>query len=186
MSRIGVDLDNTTLDWQGHWADLYALWFDRYVDPAVLDTWNACIDGTHFDSMVEFYDWFAKADGWRTLPYLPGALGGLDTLLSAGHNIEFITARPKAAEGDTWEWFRGQRWGQHRRCEMSITRGKWQIPCSVYVDDAPEMIEGLLEHGKTVIVFDRPWNRQKFTAQPGRLHRALDWAGVVKLVEELS
>jgi hypothetical protein len=186
--RISVDLDNTVLEFQPHWADLYEPWFGLPVDREQLDTWTAGATATHFNGMGEMLDWFQRAGGYRNMPYEPGAPGGIDRLRASGNLLSFVTARVGPAERDTLEWHRASPWSD---VQLITGRGdKWSLPFGLYIDDSPEVIKGCAAHGRFVIVFDKPWNkgveRELKTAEKRLVHRAKNWHEVTELVRVID
>jgi uncharacterized HAD superfamily protein len=187
--KIGVDVDDTTLAFCDHWVELYQLWFDRYVDPAALTHWEALVTETHFADKRAFFEWFARARGWETMPYVPGAPGGLDRLVAAGHELVFGTARSRDADRPTLAWWRSSPWAHHSTLRTNLQR-KSLTNCDVYIDDSPAVIEELVRTGKSVIIFDRPWNQDAeiaFSVAYGAppVVRAHDWHEVTNHVQNI-
>lgn len=182
--RIGVDLDGVMLEFQQRWAELYCEYFDAYIPYEALNSWDACIDKTHFESMNEFHDWFVRADGWNDMPWIAGSRGGIDKLIAGGHEVKFVTNRP----------FRPSI------CRDTIAQLKTLLPkaagithfvidkstveCDVYVDDSPAVIYDLAnKNRKKVVVFDQPWNRHiAANALTPNLARATRWHEVIDIV----
>lgn len=176
--RVAIDLDNVVLGWQAHWAHLYNFWFDTNITDDQLDSWDACLDLTRFNSMNEFYAWFEVAGGWETLPYIPGAQGALLALEEAGIPYMFCTSRPIQAHQHTSTWAARQH---KASVDFLNNASKHLAKASVWIDDSPEVIANLLAHDKQVIVFDQPWNRQVDKTVP----RAHGWAEAVTLIKEM-
>jgi hypothetical protein len=186
--RIAVDLDNTLLEFQPFWADLYEPWFGLPVDREKLDAWTAGTDATHFENMSEMLEWFQRIGGYLKMPYEPGGPAGIDRLKDSGHLLSFVTARTGPAEYDTLTWHRNSPWPQ---IQLVTGRGdKWSLPYGLYIDDSPSVIKGCAAHGKFVVVVDKPWNRgveRELKAPEKKLvHRARDWHEVTELVRVID
>lgn len=191
--RFVCDIDNVIVDWQSTWSDLYTLWFDREVDPALLDTWDACIAGTHFETMGEFFDWFHRARGWELVNQhlVPGALGALH-LLSNRVDLALCTARPYSGEAAARDL------SHHivARATSSVmvagppvyfknAQSKHLVPGGhLWLDDSPEVLTSLVENGKRAIRFDQPWNRDLPKQVEKELYVAHDWHEVVEIVKK--
>jgi uncharacterized HAD superfamily protein len=176
--RIAVDLDNVTLSFQDHWAQLYAEWFDTHIDPVELTAWDAITDATHFRTGAEFFDWFHRAGGWDNMPWIPGAPGGIDHLIGSGHQVTFVTARSGDAVRKTRDW---HQWSPWPDVPLRFAITKSALDLDLYIDDAPPVAQDVLASGKPVIVFDQPWNRD--LPQQPLLYRAHGWREVVEYVE---
>jgi uncharacterized HAD superfamily protein len=179
--RIGLDIDNVTLEFQPYWIELYENWFDLPFDHSYAGTWDGIVDGTHFNNAQEFFSWFDRAGGWDDMPYEVGAPGGIDALLSRGHQIVFVTSRNgDTASNATARWLRESPWGSSLYVQLRTgVQNKLVVPASVYVDDAPHHIEQIAQE-RPVIVFDKPWNQH---VDPDVAVRAKNWHQVVEWVD---
>ena len=161
---VGLDLDGTALDFAGTWADRYADWFGKPVEQAEMSKWDNLTAATHFETFDEFFRWAGVARIWRDMRYTEGAEGFIDQCLTLGHRVVFLTGRTDiAAVEQTHQWFNAQPFANPRLyrfpAELRTNQArKSVVPCSVYIDDAPHVIEELQSAGKSVVVFDRPWN----------------------------
>jgi uncharacterized HAD superfamily protein len=184
MIRLGVDLDNTLLEWQYHWADLYGQWFGRTIPVKDLGSWNACLDLTHFTTMNEFYDWFDRANGWDTQPYVKGAAGALYMFEQAGIQFQFVTARPRVGGVAARRWA-AQEWPGHP-VNVLGNQDKHNAPADLWIDDSPDVLTSLVRHGKRAVRFDRPWNRDLDKGTESRVLAAKTWTDVVDIVTDLK
>ncbi len=97
------------------------------------------------------------------MPAMPGASRSLWRLSEAGVWIRIITHRlytnwdHAIAAGDTAEWLDKAKIPYRDLCFVG---GKTAVDAHVYVEDAPHNIEALRSEGRTVIVFDQPYNRE--------------------------
>lgn len=158
--KIGVDLDNVVFTFQPFWGELYNHWYDKHVNVDLLVDWDDLITQTHFEKYSEFFAWFDRAEGWAKMPMERGAAGGLDELVAKGHSLTFITARSAGAFDETARWVQTCPWGTAVRSKMVFDKAdKWNVPCGVYIDDSPSVINGLIDAGKPVVIFDKPWNK---------------------------
>jgi uncharacterized HAD superfamily protein len=156
--KIGVDLDNTLQIFQPFWAEVYNEYFGRNLKPENLTGWGDIAEMTHFESSELFLEWWDRARGIEKMPYTPGGPGAIDAFLEAGHTVHFITARrTEYARKATQRWHAESPWA--KTSMLTVGRhDKWSIPCSVYIDDSPAVINGIIDAGKPVIIFDQPWN----------------------------
>lgn len=175
--RIALDIDNVVLDWQGHWMDLYTLHFDREVPYEVTGLWDACTLGTHFADHDDFFGWFAEAGGWDSIGYVPGAPGALAWLKrQPGWRFEFVTSRPRAGE----ESARALARKHGTTVRFLGNRDKHLAHASLWIDDSPEVLTNLAEHGKRAIRLERPWNE----GAPATWS-APHWPAILEILEDL-
>jgi len=118
------------------------------------------VDLTHFRDMAQFWEWSADLDGrsvfWHLEPF-PGAIEALEALNAEGHDIVILTAKPRFATDDTFEWI--ARHSIPTR-EIHIIEDKWDVECDVYLDDGPHVLPGLVKWRPQSVVcrYVRPWN----------------------------
>jgi 5'(3')-deoxyribonucleotidase len=190
--KVCVDLDGVTLAFHARFEELYNLWFDREIDPEVdRSDWDWILTGSHFEKYEQLWGWFDRAGGWWNQAYVPGAPGGIDRLVSAGHEIVFGTARNRiyGAERPTVEWWRKSPWAEYSRLRQGL-RDKSLTQADIYIDDSPAVIEQLVGAGKAVVIFDRPWNQDAeiaFSVAYGAppVVRAHDWHEVTDHVRNI-
>lgn len=186
--RIAVDIDNVTLEFQPYWQQVYEEWFGQPVDEEYMGSWDAVVDATHFDTSLEFFEWFDRAGGWDDMPWIPGAPGALERL-ARSNAIVFVTARGgDAARAATNRWF--NRWQKelwpHAELRVSVPN-KTVVPASIYIDDAVHNLHDIIVAGRPAIVFDQPWNEgieDGGAAFTSPFWRARNWHEVVQIIEE--
>lgn len=164
--RIAIDLDNVMVEWQYHWANLYCKWFGRAIDWNDLDSWDACLTLTHFNTMGQFYDWFEAADGWKTQPFVDGAQGFLYQLREIQRKRElpgdpyvswvFVTSRPTQAGKLAASELASSLYGSMVAFANDDSKG--QQNADIWIDDSPAVLRALEQAGKKAIRFNRPWN----------------------------
>lgn len=157
--RLGIDLDGVVADFNSGWIGRYNDEFGSAIPFDAVRSWNGIPSLTHFRDMREFWDWARNHGGaslFRHLDTYPGAVDTLDRL-ARRHAVVIVTTKPRWAIHDTFEWI-----AEHRipTREVHIVEDKWEVPCDVYLDDAPHVLEGLARFRTEALVcrFVRPWN----------------------------
>ncbi|MGQ0848869.1 MAG: 5' nucleotidase, NT5C type [Actinomycetota bacterium] len=158
--RLGIDLDGVVADFNAGWIRRYNLQYGTELGLDAVKAWDAIPSLTHFEGMGAFWRWARDHDGhslFRHLDTYPGAVEALWELTRRRHQVVIITTKPPWAIHDTFAWI-----GQHRipTREVHIIEDKWTVPCEVYLDDGPHVLERLVKHRPEAKVcrFVRPWN----------------------------
>lgn len=173
--RVAVDLDGVIFDHATAFVDLYNLWHGTDIGP--IQKWDDVVTLTRFESQTEAWQWADRAGLWDRLSYIPGAPAALD-LLTPARQCVFVTARSNGGAQAAANWHRSSPWSDTDL--RTHQANKLSTPCSIYIDDSPEVIKAVEAAGKVGIVFDQPWNaRFKFE------HRAKNWTEVVEILEGL-
>ncbi|MEX1178349.1 MAG: hypothetical protein WEB09_07790 [Nitriliruptor sp.] len=159
--RLGIDLDGVVADFNHGWTSAYNAAFDAALESEMVVSWDSPLDLTHFRDMDAFWAWARDHGGhtvFRHLEPYPDAVETLRTLNHEGHDLVIITAKPDWAEHDTLEWLADH---QVPLRDVHFTEDKHEVPCDVYLDDAPHQVETIARHrasSATVCRFVRAWN----------------------------
>jgi 5'(3')-deoxyribonucleotidase len=157
--RLGIDLDGVVADFNTGWIRRYNQEFGTDIAFDAVVAWNGIPSLTHFRHMGEFWKWARDHGGhslFRHLDTYPGAVETLSSL-ARRHQVVILTTKPDWAVHDTFAWIADHRIPTR---EVHILEDKWEVPCDVYLDDAPHNLAALVAHRPeaTVCRFVRPWN----------------------------
>lgn len=157
--RLGIDLDGVVANFNAGWMEIYNKDFAADLEPDMVQTWDAFVPLTQFDSNAEFWEWARNGRGPSIFRHLPVHPEAIDTLkrLSRAHEIVIITTKPHWATSETFAWIADNDIPTR---EVHITRRKWEVSCDVYLDDGPHNLERLVieRPDRTTCRFVRPWN----------------------------
>jgi 5'-nucleotidase len=155
---ILCDMDSIVVDLMGPWLARYNEKFGKSVKLADVDHWD-------FMSTPDYYTILNEPGFFRHLPALPGALEGVEKLLSAGHNVVLVTASGPDPASDKIAWMR-----QYAPCfknRMIITEAKTlkaAIGGDVLIDDGPHNMEAFKQRWpKSLVVgIEYPYNKKSY------------------------
>lgn len=120
------------------------------------------------DSLEEIY--------FTDCPIYPGALETILQLEELGHEIYYITARPKLHGEQTKAWLRQNEfpvldshffYGMKDNEKMEIIQG---LDLDYYVDDKPTVLDTLTKTNTKLLIKDQSYNRNKKS-----FARIIDW-----------
>jgi 5'(3')-deoxyribonucleotidase len=184
--KLGLDIDGCLADWVGSTFREHARWFGTKLDPADVKQWADPVTMSGM-SASELFAWCREAQVYEKADPIPGAFGGIRALAAAGHTIDFVTHRPEWCVEITWEWL--QHWlGRTVPIVLDVVHVlqtvKSTVPCDIYLDDGPHVLEELTGQGLLAVRFEQPWN-----AELAPKHYAASvpsWRRFVEVVEALS
>ncbi|MEG0261290.1 MAG: hypothetical protein RR595_07380 [Lysinibacillus sp.] len=167
--KLGFDIDDTLINLRAHAFKLYNKKLSK----------NVAIEAFHALQRVEIHEPFGLNDAegfamWNSslddiyftdCPIFEGALETLQALQREGHDIYYITSRPKKYCEKTREWMIAQGFPVvegHFFCGMQDYEKIETIKAlslDVYVDDKPAVLETLQNIATKVILKDQSYNQ---------------------------
>ncbi|MEK4699685.1 hypothetical protein MKX47_08795 [Solibacillus sp. FSL R7-0668] len=167
--KFGFDIDDTLIDLRRYAFHLYNKKLQMAVDEAVFDQmptveihgafgmtkeqgsqmWQDCMQEIYFTECPSFQD----------------AKEVLNTLAAEGHEIYYITSRPKMYCQQTREWVKAQGFpvvddrfycGMQDHEKIDIIKS---LALDVYVDDKPAVLNTLAQTSTKVIVKNQSYNQ---------------------------
>ena len=164
--KVALDLDGTLYDFDGHVRRLYRQMHWNQPACAILPSrarqYLDTRDDTHFETMAELLQWYTDMQGWYGQTPHPYSLTAVYALQQLPIQLDLLTSRPAHASHQT-------------RCAITRDFGpdqlviltqhpKWMHGYDLYIDDAPDAIEGYIHHSYQYLIYDQPWNQ----GLPGR------------------
>lgn len=185
--KFGFDIDDTLINLREHAFHLYNKKLKK----------NINIQTFHAIRRVEIHEAFGMTDDqgkdmWNSslediyytdcLPF-PNAVETLQMLDKEGHEIYYITARPKEHGERSREWLKQQGfpvhderffYGMQDEEKINIIE---RLQLDVYVDDKPAVLQTLLKGSTTLYVKDQTYNQHM-----KEISRITDWSDFIKMV----
>lgn len=166
MALYGIDLDGVCFDFMGAFCE----WLHDKRGIEIPESeeitsyyWFECIDGLPKDVFWEEFHKFGNAHGYRDLSLLPGAIEGLNRIVDAGHEVMYITNRPKYALEDTKVALSKHNFPSSDRLKFANGLKSPVIihyGVDVFIDDSPRTItEICVDTVARIYCMDYPFNR---------------------------
>jgi uncharacterized HAD superfamily protein len=186
--KFGFDIDDTLINLREHAFNLYNQKLNQ----------NVPIETFHKLNKVEIHEPFGLTDAqgkemwissleevyYTSCPAFPGAVETLQQLEKQGHDIYYITARPKVHGERTKDWMKengfpvhDQRFfygmQDHEKVEIIKT-----LDLDYYFDDKPEVLNTLLNETVKIYLRDQSYNRHL------NLPRIVNWSDLEEIIKE--
>jgi uncharacterized HAD superfamily protein len=184
--RFGFDIDDTLINLREHAFHIYNKNLGKNIG---LDVFQAL-------NKVEIHEPFGLTDEqgkemwnssleeiyYTSCPPYPSAVETLQELDKQGHEIYYITARPKVHGERTKEWLKAQGfpvqdekffYGMQDHEKIQIIKN---LKLNYYFDDKPEVLNTLLNESLKIVVKDQSYNRHL------NLPRILHWTDLKEII----
>lgn len=185
--KFGFDIDDTLINLREHAFHLYNKKLKQTVGLNVFQN----------ISRVEIHEAFGLSDEegkemwnssleeiyYTSCPIFPGAVKALHALVNAGHEVYYITARPKEHGERTKAWIKQQGfpvddkrffYGMQDEEKLDIIK---ELELDYYVDDKPAVLDTLVNGSTKVYVKDQSYNRHLQD-----IPRIVDWTAFINTI----
>lgn len=197
--RIYIDFDDVLCETARHLSVMARDLFSRNVPYEAISVFNLQEAFSLSDTEIErLMDHAHRTEVLTDLAPTPGGIEAVRSLEANGHELTIVTGRPASSQNGCYGWLRKHglshvnliyfdKYGRLPACApagspKTLNRAEFdQLPFDVAIDDAPTALD-LLAHRQncTVIVYDRPWNRQ-YPTTPS-MHRSTSWTEIIQLI----
>ncbi|WP_078410381.1 5' nucleotidase, NT5C type [Priestia abyssalis] len=188
--RLGFDIDDTLIDLREHAFHIYNKKLEQKVPIDVFQRLERVEIHEPFglteEQGREMWNSSLEEIYYTSCPPFPNAIETLQELDKKGHEIYYITSRPKEHGERTKEWLKSQGfpvqderffYGMQDYEKVQIIK---KLKLDYYFDDKPEVLNTLLNEEKTkVVVRDQSYNRHL------KFPRILDWTDLKKVIKDL-
>ncbi|MEH7501783.1 HAD family acid phosphatase [Neobacillus drentensis] len=188
--RFGFDIDDTLINLREHAFNIYKHKLKQ----------NVPIEVFHNLNRVEIHEPFGLTEEqgkemWRSsleeiyytsCPAFPSAVETLQELEKKGHEIYYITARPKEHGERTKEWLKENGfpvnderffYGMQDHEKVEIIK---KLKLDYYFDDKPEVLNTLLNESIKIFLRDQSYNRHL------NLPRIVNWSDLEETIKGVN
>lgn len=183
MLHIGVDLDNTVLDATSSHLKYFNIASGLALTPDDVDDFYLYrLYGWSKSEVESIYHKFGHWIHWDSEPF-PMAVEILQELYGR-HRVSIITSRPVHFREVTVNWLTHHKIYYHR---IVFTEDKFRecqnSHVDVLIDDGPHYAEQFAREGKSVILYEQPYN---ISVGANLVYRASNWLEVKRHIDQFA
>ena len=185
--KIGLDCDDVLANFTLDLASAYNRRYGTSYNPE-----DFVPDFSHFERLLglpgirNLWELFQDHSYNLSMKPVKGAVAGVKELVSLGAELLVVTNRVKTSPQITQQWleqnfgpvFSDVLYGGNGSSKGEICRQK---EISLFVDDLPQNVYNLRDHGIKTLVLDYHWNRE--VEESHFIKRILDWEELVQEVK---
>ncbi|HVJ50684.1 5' nucleotidase, NT5C type [Desulfitobacterium sp.] len=182
--RIGIDIDGVT-------SDSYTAWlveFNRYYGKniSVLEDYDIhLVYDVSWDEMNDFFK--QNTEKLFMLPQpMKGAKKGIESLLTQGHEIIYITARSADEEEVTLRWMDKYKIPYDQvvfsdfKSKVELAK-QWQL--ELFIEDYLKNAKAIADAGVPVLLLNASYNQGELSKE---IKRCRDWMEIVKEINKVQ
>ncbi len=163
--RLGLDMDGVLYKWTDTARLLVR--YHKGIDPGESLSWNHIKDRVP----TEVWDWLwsdgiTKHGLFRHGNAFKESFEAVQELNDDGWDVVVITTRPPLAYNDTLGWLSYHKIPAREVHMVDFGTKKSTIPCDLYIDDGPDNVLDVAEHGRHALYWRRPWNSTVDVSNP--------------------
>jgi len=186
--RIALDMDEVLADWVGGMLHEFNTTEGTSFTREQINMWK--VEETLGYRSNYFVDMLMRdTQFYANLKPIPGAVSGVRSLISDGHDVLIVTSVPMSApialDGKV-------HWLRRHIPEFSLqnfisAKRKSLVEADVLVDDGDHnIIEWYRDRPNSrALVWDAPWNREVKSTSDGRVIRVYSWKDVLRYIKQL-
>nr|WP_263326726.1 HAD family acid phosphatase [Neobacillus sp. Marseille-Q6967] len=187
--KFGFDIDDTLINLREHAFTIYNQKLKKNVPLNVfLELKRVEIHepfGLSDEQGIEMWNQSLEEIYYTTCPAFPNALQTLQQLKKQGHEIYYITARPKEHGERTKKWLIEQGfpveddkffYGMQDHEKVDIIKN---LKLDYYFDDKPAILETLSNHSVKAVLKDQSYNRNK------NIPRIVNWTDFKEIIDNI-
>ncbi len=156
--RIAVDIDGVLADSMTPWAQVYTTMSQRRLEKKEIVTWGFWrelgLTNREFQSI--FYRVWKD---WDHVPPTEDNLGDKMRRLSSYGETDIVTGRTRNTVRYVEKWLEKHAINYRKLYAIPPHLTKVNSGHNVYVDDSPVVASQAASSGRTVLLYDQPWNR---------------------------
>ena len=120
---------------------------------------------------------------WKDIPPTESKISYASKELSKIGTVDIVTAREDSTHDDVKNWLKMHDIVFKNYVGVAEGTEKAKLDYDVFIDDSPINAESMLAQGKSVILYDQPWN----TAFPDpRAKRIYELTKAIDVIEEIN
>lgn len=179
--KIGLDVDGVLADVIDTWIS-YNNKIRSPITKSDISDWNfwAKLGIGKFDFYKELSSCWM---GWEKIPPTESQLPLATNDISKIGTVDIVTAREESTHPYVKNWLKSKK--IHYSKYVGVLEGseKANLHYDVFIDDSPINAKEILDAGKSVIIYNQPWNLRFDDPRVKRIDKLRDAVPIIKSIE---
>lgn len=179
--KIGLDVDGVLADVIASW-----LFFNNKTRTPILkseisewDFWK-----NHGIDKFDFYNELSICwKSWKNIPVTEDNLSHSTQLLSKLGTVDIVTARDELTHEFVKNWLDFHKINFKNYVGVMEGVEKSKLDYDIFIDDSPLNAKSMLDKGKSVLIYDQPWNT---SFEDSRARRIYDLKSAPSIIEKIN
>ena len=176
--RIALDVDGVLADVIHAW-----LLYNNKVRTTILkqeisdwDFWKK-----YNINRFDFYEELSMCwKSWKDIPPTENNISSASREISTMGTVDIVTAREESTHDDVKKWLRMHDISFENYVGVAEGTEKARLDYDIFIDDSPINAKSMLERGKSVILYNQPWNHHFDDPRAKRIHELKDAVEIIR------
>ena len=176
--RIALDVDGVLADVIHAW-----LLYNNKVRTTILkqeisdwDFWKK-----YNINRFDFYEELSMCwKSWKDIPPTENNISSASREISTMGTVDIVTAREASTHDDVKKWLRMHDVSFENYVGVAEGTEKARLDYDIFIDDSPINAKSMLERGKSVILYNQPWNHHFDDPRAKRIHELKDAVEIIR------
>ena len=176
--RIALDVDGVLADVIHAW-----LLYNNKVRTTILkqeisdwDFWKK-----YNINRFDFYEELSMCwKSWKDIPPTENNISSASREISTMGTVDIVTAREESTHDDVKKWLRMHDISFENYVGVAEGTEKARLDYDIFIDDSPINAKSMLERGKSVILYNQPWNLHFDDPRAKRIHELKDAVEIIR------
>ena len=181
--KIGLDVDGVLADVIHSWLN-YNNKIRKPISKEEISEWDFW---KRFQ--IDRYDFYKELSScwqkWHKIPSTEQNLSLSTSVLSQVGEVDIVTAREESTHTFVKNWLSSRKITYKNYVGVSKGTEKAKLDYDIFIDDSPINAKSMLDDGKSVIVYNQPWNLRFDDPRARRISQLKDAVPIIKtLIQE--
>jgi len=159
--KIALDLDSVLAETTVLWAREISRRKRKEIRKEDLVSWDLTeLVGISDSEKMEIFDLIWSDENWKKIPPTETRLSEKVNMLREYGKVDIVTVRPKNQIENTKRWLAYHKitYDDYRLVPEGMNKS--DLDYDIFIDDSPLNARRIMKLGKTIFLYDQPWNRE--------------------------
>lgn len=181
--KIALDVDGVLADIILVWINEYNRKYNKSITRETIRNWDFWKE-LGVDKYEFYYQLSNCWSQWKNVPPMESNIAEVVAKLNSMSVVDIVTARDQDSTRHVIDWLEYNKIKYNEYVAVPDGRDKANLDYDVFIDDSPHNAMRMAAKGRSVLLYDQPWNKSISNSKIMRikkLHEAVDIISTLNL-----